>query len=148
MNQPRACWSVLLNKAQEEVARVQGELAALRERQQSLRASRERLLALREDYIRAPQKGAVSTGMMETLNRRQFADQLLVLVDRVDQDIAQVDQALARARARLLSAERERLKMQSLQAHDEKQVHDDRAQRERRQLDDLGTLRHVHGAGP
>jgi hypothetical protein len=38
--------------------------------------------------------------------------------------------------------------MQSLQAHDEKQVRDDRAQRERRQLDDLGTLRHVHGARP
>ncbi len=148
MNQPRSCWSVLLNKAQEEVARIHLELEELKERLESLKASRQRLLLLHEDYVRAPQAGTVSTGMMETLNRRQFADQLLTLVARVDKDIQQVEQALAGARARLLGAERERLKMRSLQEQDEKQAREDLAHRERRQLDEMGTLRHNYGAGP
>ncbi len=147
MNQARTCWSVLLNKAQEEVARIHSELAALGERLDALKASRQRLLLLHQDYARAPQAGTVTSGMQEALNRRQFANQLLTLVDRVDADLQQVEQAIARARARLVLAERERLKMQSLQAHDEKQVRDDRVQRERRQLDEIGTLRHHYGAG-
>lgn len=147
MNQPRSCWSVLLTKAQEDVARIHLELGELRERVDSLKASRQRLLLLHEDYVRAPQAGAVSAGMMETLNRRQFADQLLTLVARVDKDLQQVEQTLAGARARLLVAERERLKMQSLQEHDERQVREDLAQRERRQLDEVGTFRHNYGAG-
>ncbi|MFM8623980.1 MAG: flagellar export protein FliJ [Betaproteobacteria bacterium] len=147
MNQVRSCWGVLQDKAQEEVARIQAELALLRDRLQSLQATRQRLLKLHEDYARPPQAGTVSTGMVETLNRRQFADQLLTLVDRVDKDIAQVEAAQAKARAGLVAAERERLKMQSLQEHDQRQVRVSQARRERRQLDELGTLRYQHGGG-
>lgn len=147
MNQVRSCWGVLQDKAQEEVSRLQAELAALRERLQTLKATRQRLLKLHEDYSRPPQAGQVSAGMMEVLNRRQFADQLLTLMDRVDQDMAQIEQAAAKARARLVAAERERLKMRSLQDVDERQVREARAQRERRQLDEIGTLRYQHGGG-
>lgn len=147
MNQVRSCWGVLQDKAQEEVSRLQAELAGLRERLQTLKATRTRLLKLHEDYSRPPQAGQTSTGMMETLNRRQFADQLLTLMDRVDQDMAQIEQAAAKARARLVAAERERLKMGSLQDLDERQVRETRAQRERRQLDEIGTLRYQHGGG-
>jgi flagellar export protein FliJ len=85
--------------------------------------------------------------MVETLNRRQFADQLLTLVDRVDKDLAQVEQAQAKARVSLVAAERERLKMQSLQEYDQRQVRESQAQRERRQLDEIGTVRYHHGGG-
>ena len=81
MNQVRSCWGVLLNKAQEEVGRIQAELQQLRERMLSLQASAQRLQQLHQDYLRPPQAGEVSTGMLETLNRRQFADQILVLQD-------------------------------------------------------------------
>ncbi len=147
MNQPRTCWSVLLNKAQVEVARIQSELSALRERLEALQVSRKRLVLLHSDYARPPEAGTVSSGMHETLNRRQFANQLLTLIDRIDADMAQLEQVAAHARGRLLSAERERLKMKSLQAYDEKQVRDEQVQRERRQLDEIGTLRHHHGTG-
>jgi flagellar export protein FliJ len=147
MNQVRSCWGVLQDKAQEEVARIQAELGALRDRLQSLQSTRQRLLKLHEDYARPPQAGAVSTGMVETLNRRQFADQLLTLVDRVDKDLAQVEQAQAKARVSLVAAERERLKMQSLQEYDQRQVRESQAQRERRQLDEIGTVRYHHGGG-
>ena len=145
MNQVRSCWGVLLNKAQEEVTRVQGELQQLRERMQSLQASAQRLQQLHQDYLRPPQPGEVSTGMLETLNRRQFADQLLVLIDRVERDKAQVEQVIAQARARLLTAERERMKMQALVDQDAQQVKASKQQREQRQLDELGTLRYNLG---
>jgi flagellar export protein FliJ len=141
MNQPRSCWSVLLNKAQDEVSRIQGQLQQLRERLQSLQASRERLHQLHRDYLRPPQAGEVSTGMLETLNRRQFADQLLVLIDRVEQDKAQVESTIAHVRAQLLTAERERLKMQSLLDKDLQQIKVSTQVREQRQLDEMGTLR-------
>ena len=140
MNQPRSCWSVLLNKAQDEVSRIQGQLQQLRERLQSLQASRERL-QLHPDYLRPPQSGEVSSGMLETLNRRQFADQLLVLIDRVEQDKAQVEAAMAHARTHLIAAERERLKMQSLLDKDLQQIKVSTQVREQRQLDEMGTLR-------
>ena len=147
MNQPRSCWSVLLNKAQDEVSRIQGQLQQLRERLQSLQASRERLHQLHQDYLRPPQAGEVTAGMLETLNRRQFADQLLVLIDRVEQDKAQVESAIAHVRAQLVTAERERLKMQSLLDKDLQQIKLSTQVREQRQLDEMGTLRFNLGGG-
>lgn len=147
MNQVRSCWGVLLNKAQEEVSRVQAELQQLRERMQSLQASAQRLHQLHQDYLRPPQAGEMSTGMLETLNRRQFADQILVLIDRVERDKAQVEQVMAQTRARLLTAERERLKMQSLVDQDAQQVKLSSQKREQRQLDEMGTLRFNLGGG-
>ena len=147
MNQPRSCWRVLLNKAQDEVSRIQGQLQQLRERLQSLQASRERLHQLHQDYLRPPQAGEVSAGMLETLNRRQFADQLLVLIDRVEQDKAQVESAIAHVRAQLVTAERERLKMQSLLDKDLQQIKLSTQVREQRQLDEMGTLRFNLGGG-
>lgn len=141
MNQVRSCWGVLLNKAQEEVSRIQGELQQQRDRLQSLQASAQRLQKLHQDYLRPPQAGEVSSGMLETLNRRQFADQLLVLLDRVERDKAQVEQIIAQTRARLLAAERERLKMQALVDQDAEQVKASAQLREQRQLDEMGTMR-------
>ncbi len=147
MNQPRSCWSVLLNKAQDEVSRIQGQLQQLRERLQSLQASRDRLHQLHQDYLRPPKAGEVSTGMLETLNRRQFADQLLVLIDRVEQDKAQVESAIAQVRVQLVTAERERLKMQSLMDKELQQFKLSTQVREQRQLDEMGTLRFNLGGG-
>jgi flagellar export protein FliJ len=141
MNQVRSCWGVLLNKAQEEVGRIQAELQPLRERMLSLQASAQRLQQLHQDYLRPPQAGEVSTGMLETLNRRQFADQILVLIDRVERDKAQVEQITAQTRARLLTAERERMKMQALVDQDAQQVKASTRLREQRQLDEMGTMR-------
>jgi flagellar export protein FliJ len=141
MKQFSSCWGVLLNKALEEVGRIQAELQPLRERMLILQASAQRLQQLHQDYLRPPQAGEVSTGMLETLNRRQFADQILVLIDRVERDKAQVEQITAQTRARLLTAERERMKMQALVDQDAQQVKASTRLREQRQLDEMGTMR-------
>ena len=48
MNAPRACWSVLAQKAQDQVSLVQADMAQGRARLLSLQASRERLQKLYE----------------------------------------------------------------------------------------------------
>ena len=140
MLKPRACWSVLLTKAQDEVDRIQGELQQIRLRAQSLEASRERLVNLHADYQQAPATGSTSAGMQDTMNQRQFAAQLLTLLDRVKQDIAQVERVMAHTRQRLGEAEKERLKMQALVEQDLNAVRKDAAVREQRQMDELGVM--------
>lgn len=147
MLKPRACWSVLLTKAEEEVDRIQNELQQIRLRAQSLEASRERLLNLHADYQQAPATGSTSAGMQDTMNRRQFAAQLLTLLDRVKQDIAQVERVMAHTRQRLGEAEKERLKMQALVEQDLNAVRKDAAVREQRQMDELGVMQFNLGNG-
>lgn len=147
MNKPRACWSVLLNKAEDEVARIQGELQQARQREQSLQASRERLLRLYDDYQRPPETGSTSVGMHETMNRRQFAAQLLTLLDRVKQDIAQIEAVMATIRQRLAEAEKERMKMQALVEQDLLAVKKEAAVREQREMDEMGVMQFNLGGG-
>ena len=147
MLKPRACWSVLLTKAEEEVARIQNELQQIRLRAQSLEASRERLLNLHADYQQAPATGSTSAGMQDTMNRRQFAAQLLTLLDRVNHDIAQVKRVMAHTRQRLGEAEKERLKMQALVEQDLAAARKDAAEREQRQMDELGVMQFNLGNG-
>jgi len=147
MLKPRACWSVLLTKAEDEVDRIQGELQQIRLRAQSLEASRERLHNLHADYQQAPATGSTSAGMQDTMNRRQFAAQLLTLLDRVKQDIAQVERVMAHTRQRLGEAEKERLKMQALVEQDLNAVRKDAAVREQRQMDELGVMQFNLGNG-
>lgn len=148
MTKPRACWSVLLTKAEDEVARIQGEMQPIRLRAQSLEASRERLLKLHADYQQAPPTGSTSAGMQDTMNRRQFAAQLLTLLDRVNQDIAQVERVIEHTRQRLAEAEKERLKMQALVEHDLHAARKEAATREQRQMDELGVMQFNLGHGP
>jgi flagellar export protein FliJ len=85
--------------------------------------------------------------MLDTMNRRQFADQLLTLIDRVKQDIAQVERVMAHTRQRLAEAEKERLKMQALVEQDLQPSRKDAAVREQRQMDELGLMRFNLGGG-
>ena len=147
MNKPRACWTVLLNKAEEAVSLIQADLTLARNRLQSLQASRERLQQLYNDYQKAPAEGSSSIGMQETMNQRQFAAQLLVLMQRVDQDIAQTERAMAQCRQRLAEAERERLKMQALVDQDLRNVQNNLRRREQRQMDDMGVMQFNLGTG-
>ena len=140
MNAPRACWTVLAQKAQDQVSLVQAEMAQGRARFLSLQASRERLQKLYEDYQKEPANPDSSAGMQGTMNQRQFSSQLLTLMDRVQHDLAQTESALKHCRVRLNEAERERLKMQSLVDQDLLAFNAHAKRREQRQMDDLGVL--------
>lgn len=147
MNEIRSCWSVLLGKAQDEVAHIQAELQQVRQRAQSLQDTRSRLLRLYADYQQPAQAGSTSAGMHETMNRRQFAAQLLTLIARVEQDIAQIEHAQAAVRQRLAQAEKQRLKMQALLEQDQRKAHQYALKREQRQMDELGVAQFNLGAG-
>lgn len=147
MLEERSCWPVLLKKAEDEVARLQGQMQQVRERAQSLQDSRERLQRLYADYQKPPAAGETMAGMQDAMNRRQFAAQLLTLLERVQQDIAQIERVAAGLRQALAAAEKERLKMQSLLEQDQKRVRLGLAKREQRQLDELGVLQFNLGAG-
>jgi len=140
MNAPRACWSVLAQKAQDQVSLIQGQLAEGRLRAVALQASRDRLQKLYSDYLKPPETGSASQGMQETLNQRQFSTQLLTLLLRVDQDLAQLNAAMAESRRELVKAERERLKMQSLVDQDLLAFRAHTRQREQQQMDAMGVM--------
>lgn len=147
MSETRSCWSVLLGKAQDEVSRIQTELQQVRQRAQGLQDTRSRLLRLYADYQRPSQAGSTSAGMHETMNRRQFAAQLLTLIARVDQDIAQIERVQAAVRQRLAEAEKQRLKMQALLEQDQRKARQTAIVREQRQMDEIGVVQFNLGAG-
>lgn len=140
MNAPRACWSVLAQKAQEQVSLIQGQLAEGRVRAVALQASRDRLQKLYSDYLKPPETGSASQGMQETLNQRQFSTQLLTLLLRVDQDLAQLTGAMAESRRELAKAERERLKMQALVEQDLLAFRAHTRHRDQQQMDAMGVM--------
>ncbi len=140
MNAPRACWSVLAQKAQEQVSLIQGQLAEGRVRAMALQASRDRLQKLYSDYLKPPEDGGASQGMQDALNQRQFSTQLLTLLLRVDQDLAQLTDAMAESRRELAKAERERLKMQALVEQDLLAFRAHTRYREQQQMDAMGVM--------
>jgi flagellar export protein FliJ len=131
---------VLAQKAQDQVSLIQGQLAEGRLRAVALQASRDRLQKLYSDYLKPPETGSASQGMQETLNQRQFSTQLLTLLLRVDQDLAQLNAAMAESRRELVKAERERLKMQSLVDQDLLAFRAHTRQREQQQMDAMGVM--------
>jgi flagellar export protein FliJ len=130
----------LAQKAQDQVSLIQGQLAEGRLRAVALQASRDRLQKLYSDYLKPPETGSASQGMQETLNQRQFSTQLLTLLLRVDQDLAQLNAAMAESRRELVKAERERLKMQSLVDQDLLAFRAHTRQREQQQMDAMGVM--------
>jgi len=79
-------------------------------------------------------------GMREVMNQRQFMTQLLTLMQRVATDVQHAEQTLAATRVRLLAAERERLKMQTLADQNAQAVLTLAEKRDQRQMDALGVM--------
>ncbi len=141
MTTERHCWTVLAQRSQDEVSQIQTELGQIRLRLDSLNASKARLEKLYEDYRQQENQANHSLqGMREVMNQRQFMTQLLTLMQRVANDVAQAEKNWADARARLMAAERERLKMQTLADQNAQAVLDLAEKREQRQMDALGVM--------
>ncbi len=139
---PRQCWIFLAQKAQEASNQIQTELAQLQARMQGLLQNQERLKTLSEEYRQqANAQGQEQSGMGAAMNQRQFMNQLLGLMQRVEQDIQTVQLQQSQTRQRLLEAERERMKMTSLAEQDARNVQINLNKREQRQIDALGLSR-------
>lgn len=142
MTTERNCWTVLAQRAQDEASQIQIELGKTLARLESLNASKARLEKLYEDYREQENTANHSLqGMREVMNQRQFMTQLLTLMQRVATDVSQSETTLTETRKRLMAAERERLKMQTLADQNAQAILDLAEKRDQQKMDDLGVMR-------
>jgi flagellar export protein FliJ len=137
----RPCWTVLADKAEDQVAAIQNELAVARKRLESLQSSQQRVQTMYDEYrdkINNPSQE--SLGMSEAMNQRQFMSQLLVLMQRVKTDIQHTENLLLSIKERLIEAERERIKMQTLADQNAMAVRKDLNKREQKKMDEMGVM--------
>ena len=137
----RPCWTVLADKAEDQVTAIQHELGQARKRLESLQSSQQRVQAMYDEYrdkINNPSQE--SLGMSEAMNQRQFMSQLLVLMQRVKTDIQHTENLLLSIKERLIEAERERIKMQTLADQNAMAVRKDLNKREQKKMDEMGVM--------
>lgn len=137
----RPCWTVLADKAEEQVAAIQNELSLARKRLESLHNSQQRVQSMYDEYRgKINNQSSESLGMSEAMNQRQFMSQLLVLMQRVKTDIHHTENLLLSIKERLIDAERERIKMQTLADQNAADVQKALNKREQKKMDDLGVM--------
>ena len=137
----RPCWTILADKAGDQVTAIQNELGLARQRLESLQNSQQRVQTMYDEYRdKINNQSNASLGMSEAMNQRQFMSQLLVLMQRVKIDIHHTENLLLSIRERLIEAERERIKMQTLADQNAQAVQKDLNKREQKKMDDMGVM--------
>ncbi|NBX61344.1 MAG: hypothetical protein EBT67_02730 [Betaproteobacteria bacterium] len=136
---PRSCWSVLAKKAKDEEEVAQTAAARARNKVLELQQSRQRMSDLLDDY---KQRALAAQSQLQTMaqatNSRQFLLQLQSLVDRVDADLKVALRELEQAKAMLLQATHQRMKMETMQEKDLEAVQKWERQRDQKEMDSLG----------
>ena len=136
---PRSCWSVLAKKAKDEEETAQTAAGRARNKVLELQQSRHRMDALLQDYKqRALESQAQLQTMSQTTNSRQFLLQLQSLVSRVDDDLRNALRELEQAKAVLLQATHQRMKMETMQEKDLQAVQTWERKRDQKEMDSLG----------
>lgn len=137
----RPCWTVLTKKAEDKIALIQNELVQARTRLESLRTSEQRVKKMYDEYREGLNRAdSQSLGMREAMNQRQFMSQLLTLMQRVKTDIQYTDNAIIGIKERLMLAERERIKMQTLADQNAQAVQREENKKDQRRMDALGVM--------
>lgn len=137
----RPCFTVLAQKAEEQIALIHSEMAQARTRLESLSSSQARVQTMYDEYrLKLNENQNESQGMREAMNQRQFMTQLLTLMQRVKVDMGHTENLLASIKERLIAAERERIKMQTLADQNARAVRSVFNKREQRQMDALGVM--------
>ena len=137
----RPCWTILANKAEDKITLIQNELAYTRKHLDSLKSSEARVQKMYDEYRNSlTQSSAESLGMREAMNQRQFMAQLLTLMQRVKTDIQYTENALLGIKERLIEAERERIKMQTLADQNAAAVQKAENKKDQRRMDALGVM--------
>ena len=136
---PRSCWSVLAKKAKDEEEVAQTAAARARNKVLELQQSRQRMSDLLDDY---KQRALAAQSQLQTMaqatNSRQFLLQLQSLVDQVDADLKVALRELEQAKAVLLQATHQRMKMETMQEKDLEAVQKWERQRDQKEMDSLG----------
>jgi flagellar export protein FliJ len=129
----------LEGKAQQKVSQVQADIVRARTLLETLNASYKRLQFLYEEYrTQGSGAAAMTLGMQDAMNHRQFMSQLMTLSERVVQDIDKATVALNALYKKMVEAEGERLKMQTLDEQEILAFQMHARKREQRSMDELG----------
>jgi len=137
----RPCWTVLADKAEDQVTAIQNELGLARKRLESLQNSQQRVQTMYDEYRdKINNQSTESLGMSEAMNQRQFMSQLLVLMQRVKTDILHTENLLLSIKERLMEAERERIKMQTLADQNAAAVQKAQNKKEQKKMDEMGVM--------
>ena len=137
----RPCWTVLADKAEDQVTAIQNEMGLARKRLESLQNSQQRVQTMYDEYReKINSQSNESLGMSEAMNQRQFMSQLLVLMQRVKTDIQHTENLVLSIKERLIEAERERIKMQTLADQNAAAVQKALNKREQKTMDDMGVM--------
>jgi flagellar export protein FliJ len=130
---------VLAKKAKDEEEIAQTASARARNKVLELQQSRQRMNDLLDDYKqRALDAQSKLQTMAQATNSRQFLMQLQTLVDRVDNDLKVALRELEQAKAVLLQATHQRMKMETMQEKDLQAVQQWERQRDQKEMDSLG----------
>lgn len=136
---PRACWSVLANKAQDQVQKCRADLVQSRARVEHLSASYQRVSAMYEEYRQRERSiREADDGLMSQANQRQFMSQILALSERVKNDLEKAQAVMDNEQKQLQIAELELRKMKALEEQDRENVRKSGERREQRIMDSLG----------
>jgi flagellar export protein FliJ len=131
----------LTEKAEDKIAAIHNEMSLARKRLESLQSSEKRVQVMYDEYRdKTNTEGNQSLGMSEAMNQRQFMSQLLTLMQRVKIDIQHTENLMISIKERLLEAERERIKMQTLADQNASAVQKVLNKREQKKMDDLGVM--------
>jgi flagellar export protein FliJ len=137
----RPCWTILAQKAEDKIALTQHEMAQFRTRLDALKSSEARVQKMYDEYSNnLHSSDTPSLGMREAMNQRQFMSQLLTLLERVRADIQYTENALLDVKERLIAAERERIKMQTLADQNAQAVRKAESTKDQRRMDALGVM--------
>ena len=137
----RPCWTVLAQKAEDKIALIQNEMNHTRTHLSNLKNSEARVQKMYDEYRDGlSQLNSQSLGMREAMNQRQFMSQLLSLLQRVRTDIQYAENALVGIKERLVTAERERIKMQTLADQNAQAVQRAESIKDQRRMDALGVM--------
>lgn len=136
----RTCWAVLERRAEQLLTQLQSDTGQALRLRESLLGSQQRLDQMLQEYRAQSVGPSSSTGMLATLNHRQFMTRLVRLRERVVQDVAKSDSHLANLEQRTRKAQEERLKMQALAENDLKAVQKHLRLREQASMDALGVM--------
>lgn len=137
----RPCWTILAQKAEDKIALIQNEMSYLRNHLAGLKNSQARVQKMYDEYRDGlKQTDANSVGMREAMNQRQFMSQLLTLLQRVETDIQYTENALIGVKEKLIAAERERIKMQTLADQNAQAVQRAEDKKDQRRMDALGVM--------
>jgi flagellar export protein FliJ len=139
---PRQCWSVLIQKAQRDKAAAQQSAAQAQEQLERLQGNAQRIEQMLADYKAQHESvQGQSHHMADSLNYRQFIDQLGTLRCRVQRDLAAAVTQRERLRQVVLRLDMELSKLDKLQEQDLKKAQQLNNKREQNRMDEWGVMR-------